>query len=86
MDTLRWSAIKQRLTIGPCAARHNCRGRGRYASSCRHACYWARTEGIDADGYRLIVNCRDHGAQEVYHLHMHLLGGRKLGAMLARAQ
>ncbi len=45
----------------------------------------ARAEGIDADGYRLIVNCRDHGAQEVYHLHMHLLGGRKLGAMLARA-
>ena len=44
----------------------------------------ARDEGIAADGYRLIVNCRDHGGQEVYHLHMHLLGGRSLGPMLRR--
>lgn len=34
-------------------------------------------------GYRLIVNCGDHGGQEVYHLHMHLLGGRPLGPMLS---
>jgi histidine triad (HIT) family protein len=39
----------------------------------------ARREGIAADGYRLIVNCRPHGGQEVYHLHIHLLGGRPLG-------
>lgn len=38
----------------------------------------ARQEGIADEGYRLIMNCRDHGGQEVYHLHMHLLGGRKL--------
>ena len=44
----------------------------------------AREEGIAEDGYRLIVNCRDHGGQEVYHLHMHLLGGRPLGPMLTR--
>ena len=44
----------------------------------------ARSEGIANDGYRLIVNCNDHGGQEVYHLHMHLLGGRALGPMLAR--
>lgn len=44
----------------------------------------AREQGIASDGYRLIVNCRDHGGQEVYHLHMHLLGGRPLGAMVAR--
>ena len=43
----------------------------------------AREEGIADDGYRLIINCKDHGGQEVYHLHMHLLGGRKLGRMLA---
>jgi histidine triad (HIT) family protein len=43
----------------------------------------ARAEGIAEDGYRLIVNCRQHGGQEVYHLHMHLLGGRPLGRMLA---
>jgi len=44
----------------------------------------AAQEGIDSDGYRLIVNCREHGGQEVYHLHLHLLGGRKLGPMLSR--
>jgi histidine triad (HIT) family protein len=44
----------------------------------------AREEGIADDGYRLLVNCGNHGGQEVYHLHMHLLGGRKLGPMLAR--
>ncbi len=44
----------------------------------------AREAGIAEDGYRLIVNCRRHGGQEVWHLHMHLLGGRPLGPMLAR--
>jgi histidine triad (HIT) family protein len=43
----------------------------------------ARAEGIAEDGYRLIMNCRDHGGQEVYHLHLHLLGGRPLGPMLS---
>ena len=43
----------------------------------------ARDEGVDKDGYRLMINCRDHGGQEVYHLHMHLFGGRPLGPMLA---
>lgn len=41
----------------------------------------AEREGL-GEGYRLIVNCKDHGGQEVYHLHMHLLGGRPLGPML----
>ena len=44
----------------------------------------AASEGIAEDGYRLMINCRDHGGQEVYHLHLHLLGGRPLGPMLAR--
>lgn len=44
----------------------------------------AREEGVADDGYRLIVNCRDHGGQEVYHLHMHLIGGRPLGPMILR--
>ncbi len=44
----------------------------------------AADEGIAEDGYRLIVNCNAHGGQEVFHLHMHLVGGRALGAMLAR--
>ncbi|MEZ4861594.1 MAG: purine nucleoside phosphoramidase [Caldilineaceae bacterium] len=45
----------------------------------------AQQEGIDAGGYRLIVNCNHEGGQEVYHLHMHLLGGRRLGPMLSRS-
>ncbi|KGJ98383.1 HIT domain-containing protein [Thalassotalea sp. ND16A] len=40
-------------------------------------------EGISADGYRLIMNCNSHGGQEVYHIHMHLLGGKRLGPMLS---
>ena len=43
----------------------------------------AQQEGLK-QGYRLIVNCNEHGGQEVYHLHMHLLGGRALGPMLVR--
>ncbi len=42
----------------------------------------AKDEGIAEDGYRLIVNCNPHGGQEVYHIHMHLLGGRPLGPMV----
>ncbi|MDH2927837.1 purine nucleoside phosphoramidase [Lonepinella koalarum] len=44
----------------------------------------AQQEGIAEDGYRLIVNCNKHGGQEVFHLHMHLVGGEPLGRMLAK--
>ncbi|MFM2286878.1 MAG: hypothetical protein RL684_21 [Pseudomonadota bacterium] len=43
----------------------------------------ARREGIADDGYRLIMNCNAHGGQEVYHLHLHLIGGRPLGPMVS---
>lgn len=39
--------------------------------------------GIADSGYRLIVNVNEHGGQEVYHLHMHLLGGERVGAMVS---
>jgi histidine triad (HIT) family protein len=45
----------------------------------------AKKQGIDASGYRLIMNCNADGGQEVYHLHLHLLGGRPLGPMVMRA-
>jgi histidine triad (HIT) family protein len=45
----------------------------------------ARREGIADDGYRLIMNCNAHGGQEVFHLHLHLLGGRPLGPMVSRS-
>jgi histidine triad (HIT) family protein len=45
----------------------------------------ARQQGIADSGYRLIINCNADGGQEVYHLHLHLLGGRPLGPMVSRA-
>lgn len=42
----------------------------------------AKEQGIAEDGYRLVVNCNKHGGQEVFHLHMHLVGGKQLGKML----
>lgn len=44
----------------------------------------AAQENIAEDGYRLIMNCNRNGGQEVFHIHMHLLGGKRLGPMLAR--
>lgn len=38
----------------------------------------AKAEGIAEDGYRLVVNCNEGGGQTVYHLHMHVVGGRAL--------
>ena len=44
----------------------------------------AEDEGIAHSGYRLIVNCNRDGGQEVYHLHMHVMGGRPMGPMVRR--
>lgn len=44
----------------------------------------ARREGIAEGGYRLLINCREHGGQEVFHLHLHLIGGEPLGPMTGR--
>jgi histidine triad (HIT) family protein len=38
----------------------------------------ARQEGLVNDGYRTVINCNEKGGQEVYHLHLHLLGGRQM--------
>ena len=43
----------------------------------------ARSAGIADSGYRLIINCNRDGGQEVFHLHVHLVGGAPLGPMLA---
>ncbi|ELU01133.1 hypothetical protein CAPTEDRAFT_149440 [Capitella teleta] len=39
----------------------------------------AAQENLDKDGYRLIVNDGKNGAQSVYHLHIHVMGGRQMG-------
>ncbi len=36
----------------------------------------ARQEGIDRSGYRVVMNCGEGAGQSVFHIHLHLLGGR----------
>lgn len=38
----------------------------------------AKSEGIDESGYRIVSNCNQDGQQTVFHIHLHVLGGRKL--------
>lgn len=39
----------------------------------------AAQEGLSEPGYRTVMNCNAHGGQAVYHIHLHLLGGRQMG-------
>ncbi len=39
----------------------------------------AEEKGLDKDGYRLVFNNGKNAGQEVFHIHLHLLGGRKFG-------
>lgn len=36
-------------------------------------------EGVDARGYRTLLNCNREAGQSVFHIHLHLLGGRAMG-------
>lgn len=45
----------------------------------------AEQEGIAESGYRLLINNGTDAHQEVFHLHMHLLGGQSLGAMIVKS-
>ncbi|MBU0651167.1 histidine triad nucleotide-binding protein [bacterium] len=38
----------------------------------------AREKGIDKNGFRLVFNCNKDAGQEVFHIHLHLLGGRAM--------
>ncbi|WP_243039974.1 histidine triad nucleotide-binding protein [Dyella sedimenti] len=42
------------------------------------AAAYARREGLAGPGYRTVINCNEHGGQTVFHLHVHLLGGRRM--------
>lgn len=37
----------------------------------------AREEGVADDGYRVVMNCNEGAGQTVFHIHLHLLGGRQ---------
>lgn len=42
------------------------------------AAHIASEEGVAEDGYRVLMNCNDAGGQAVYHIHLHLMGGRQM--------
>ena len=42
------------------------------------AASYARDEGLAERGYRAVINCNEEGGQTVYHLHVHLLAGRRM--------
>jgi histidine triad (HIT) family protein len=43
------------------------------------AAHLAAAEGIAEEGYRVVMNCNSAAGQTVFHLHLHLLGGRQMG-------
>jgi histidine triad (HIT) family protein len=45
----------------------------------RRAAAIARERGIAASGYRTVFNCNRDAGQSVFHVHLHVLGGRRLG-------
>ena len=42
----------------------------------------ARDQGVEEQGYRVIANHKAFSGQEVYHFHVHILGGQPLGPLL----
>ena len=42
------------------------------------AAHWAKSQGFADDGYRVVMNCNEHGGQTVFHIHLHLLAGRHM--------
>jgi histidine triad (HIT) family protein len=45
----------------------------------RRAASIAKDRGIDQSGYRTVFNCNRGAGQSVFHIHLHLLGGRRMG-------
>lgn len=43
------------------------------------AARYAKQQGFAEDGYRIVINCNEHGGQTVFQLHLHLLAGAQLG-------
>ena len=47
-------------------------------SMMRRAALIAKERGVDASGYRTVMNCNGNAGQTVFHIHLHVLGGRRL--------
>jgi histidine triad (HIT) family protein len=47
-------------------------------SMVRRAAAIAQERGFDESGYRTVLNCNAHAGQSVFHIHLHVLGGRSL--------
>jgi len=45
----------------------------------RRAAAIAKDRGVDAGGYRTVFNCNSDAGQTVFHIHLHVLGGRRFG-------
>ena len=43
------------------------------------AAAYAKQQGFDKDGYRIVMNCNEHAGQTVFQIHLHLLAGAPLG-------
>ena len=56
-------------------------GDGAVAALLRTASALAVKEGVSEEGYRVVINCNRGAGQEVFHLHVHVMGGRPLGRM-----
>ncbi|MDN3378474.1 MULTISPECIES: histidine triad nucleotide-binding protein [unclassified Pseudoalteromonas] len=39
----------------------------------------AKQHGFSEDGFRVVMNCNEHGGQTVYHIHLHMLAGKSMG-------
>jgi histidine triad (HIT) family protein len=39
----------------------------------------AADEGVAESGYRTLINCNEDGGQDVFHVHLHLMAGRRMG-------
>jgi histidine triad (HIT) family protein len=47
-------------------------------SMVRRAAALAKAAGFDGSGYRAVLNCNGHAGQTVFHIHLHVLGGRAM--------
>ena len=39
----------------------------------------AKKEGVDVEGVRYVINCNEGAGQTIFHIHLHIVGGRRLG-------